>query len=213
MSGMPRSAMVHRRSSALSIALVLAAPVLLVIGWATLIADAGHGANDIWAVGHLVLFVANGFWIPATMLILRRAYDGAWNAPAAATFALVIVGALSIAGQLAVDMAAWVLTDDAAGLSSLFEAMRSKTILLLVFYVGGPPLLFLGVLLAVLGLSRARPATRPWPEIVAVGLAIVLIGALTTFSYLTFVGYVTVLIGFAGMSRRLRSTKVDADDL
>jgi hypothetical protein len=117
----------------------------------------------------------------------------------------VIVGSLSIAGQLAVDMAAWVLTDDAASLSSLFEAMRSRTVLLLVFYIGGPPLLFLGVLLAALGLSRARPATRPWPEVVAVGLAIVLIGALTTFSYLTFAGYVKVLVGFAGMSRRFRS--------
>ena len=156
-----------------TVAILLAAPVLLVAGWALLIVNIGRGANDTWAAGHLILFVANAFWLPAILIVLagtgRRAADR-WSV---ITLGLVIAGSLAIAGQLAVDLVAWVTTNDAAGLSSLFEAMRSRPVLLLLFYVGGPPLLFLGVLLASLTLSRARPEYRPWTEVVIVGLIIV----------------------------------------
>ena len=183
--------------------ILLAAPVLLVAGWALLIANIGRGANDTWAVGHLILFVANAFWIPTALIMLARAGRRAPDRWSVITLGLVIAGSLAIAGQLAVDLVAWVTTDDAAGLSSLFEAMRSRPVLLLLFYVGGPPLLFLGVVLASVGLSRARPEFRPWTEVVVAGLIIVLAGALATFSYMILAGYVTALVGFVGISRTM----------
>jgi hypothetical protein len=186
-----------------TVAILLAAPVLLVAGWALLIVNIGRGANDTWAVGHLILFVANAFWLPAVLIVLagtgRRAADR-WSV---ITLGLVIAGSLTIAGQLAVDLVAWVTTNDAASLSSLFEAMRSRPVLLLLFYVGGPPLLFLGVLLASVTLSRARPEYRPWTEVVIMGLIIVLAGWLTTFSYVILAGYVIALLGFMGISRTM----------
>jgi hypothetical protein len=186
-----------------TVAILLAAPVLLVAGWALLIVNIGRGANDTWAAGHLILFVANAFWLPAVLIVLagtgRRAADR-WSV---ITLGLVIAGSLAIAGQLAVDLVAWVTTNDAASLSSLFEAMRSRPVLLLLFYVGGPPLLFLGVLLASVTLSRARPEYRPWTEVVIMGLIIVLAGSLTTFSYVILAGYVIALLGFMGISRTM----------
>jgi len=184
-------------------AILLAAPLLLVAAWALLIANIGRGANDTWAAGHLILFIANAFWIPATLIMLAGAGRRAGDRWSVIALALVISGSLAIAGQLAIDLVAWVTTDDAAGLSALFQAMRSRVILLLLFYVGGPPLLFLGVLLASVALSRARPEYRPWTEVVVAGLIIVLVGALATFSYVILAGYVTTLAGFAGASRIL----------
>lgn len=79
--------------------------------------------------------------------------------------------------------------------------MRSRGVLSLLVYVGGPPLLFAGLVVSWLELGRARPEFRPWTFVGAGGLAVVLMGALTTFSYVILAGYVTSLLGAIGIAR------------
>lgn len=173
----------------------------MVAGWVLLITNIGRGANDSWALGHLVLFAANASWIPATLILYAAAGERAARRTWTAAFAGVLIGSLAIAGQLAIDLAAWALALDAAALTPFFQAMRSRGVLSLLVYVGGPPLLFAGLVVSWLELGRSRPDYRPWTYVGAGGLVLVLAGALTTFSYLILAGYVVSLCGAIGIAR------------
>lgn len=174
----------------------------MVIGWVLLISNIGRGANDSWAFGHLILFAANACWIPATLILRGAAGENAARRTWIVAFGCVLIGSLAIAGQLAIDLAAWALSLDAAGLTPFFQAMRSRGVLSLLVYVGGPPLLFAGLVVSWLELGRSRPEYRPWTFVGAGGLGLVLVGALTTFSYVILAGYVTSLFGAIGIARR-----------
>ena len=175
---------------------LLAAPVLLVLGWVSLIANAGRGANDAWAVGHLILFIANAFWIPAVLVLQRLDTQRSrkWLRPIA--LGLVVFGSLCVAAQLAVDLVAWALALEGATLSNLFAAIRARPPLALLFYLVGPPLLFLGVALAVVPLVGSGGRQRTAASLVVGGLVAVLVGALSSFSLVTLAGWITVLVGF-----------------
>ena len=183
-------------------AILLAAPVLVVAGWTWLIANAGRGADDSWAIGHLVLFVANAFWVPA-LLVLRACVPVAWRRSDDVALGLVIFGSLCVAGQLAVDLVAWALALDASSLRPLFTAVRAQPALLLLFYLVGPLLLFMGVFIGSLRLIRAGGRYRTGGALVAAGLVVVAVGALTTFSVVTAAGYVLVLVGFVLVARAI----------
>jgi len=180
---------------------LVAGPGLMVVGWVLLISNIGRGANDSWAVGHLVLFAANASWIPATLILRAAAGENAARQTWMVAFGGVLIGSLAIAGQLAIDFAAWALSLDAAALTPFFQAMRSRGVLSLLVYVGGPPLLFAGLVVSWIELGRSRHDYRPWTFVGAGGLGLVLVGALTTFSYVILAGYVTSLVGAIGIAR------------
>src|SRR5688500_11237474 len=181
---------------------LITGPALMVAGWVLLISNIGRGANDSWAVGHLILFAANATWIPATLILRAAAGGSAASRIWIGAFGSVLIGSLAIAGQLAIDLAAWALSLDAASLTPFFQAMRSRGVLSLLVYVGGPPLLFAGLVVSWLEVGRARPDYRPWTFVGAGGLALVLAGALSTFSYVILSGYVVALIGALGIARQ-----------
>lgn len=173
----------------------------MVVGWLLLISNIGRGANDSWAFGHLILFAANACWIPATLILHASAGVHAARRTWTVAFGCVLIGSLAIAGQLAIDLAAWALSLDAAALTPFFQAMRSRGVLSLLVYVGGPPLLFGGLVVSWLELGRSQPDYRPWTFVGAGGLGLVLVGALTTFSYVILAGYVVTLVGALGITR------------
>lgn len=183
---------------------------MLVAGWLLLIANVGQGANDVWAVGHLVLFVANALWVPAILLLRDEAGLLAPRLPWRVAIALVVAGSVAIAGQLAIDLAAWALTTDQSSLTTFFQTMRSRALLVALFYVGGPPLLFLGLAIGSIALGRSREPYRAGTRIVAAGLIVVLLGAVATFSYVILAGYVVALIGFLEIARRMTSANASA---
>jgi hypothetical protein len=187
--------------SVAKIVVLLAGPALMVAGWVLLISNIGRGANDSWASGHLVLFAANASWIPATLILYGAAGAGAPRRTWTAAFVGVLIGSLAIAGQLAIDLAAWALALDASALTPFFQAMRSRGVLSVLVYVGGPPLLFAGLVVSWLELGRSRPDYRPWTYVGAGGLGLVLVGALATFSYVILAGYVVSLCGAIGIAR------------
>lgn len=166
-----------------------------------LISNIGRGANDSWAFGHLMLFAANASWIPATLILYTSAGEHPARRTWAVAFGCVLIGSLAIAGQLAIDLAAWALSLDAAALTPFFQVMRSRGVLSLLVYVGGPPLLFAGLVVSWLELGRSRPDYRPWTYVGAGGLGLVFVGALTTFSYVILAGYVISLFGAIGIAR------------
>ena len=175
---------------------LVAPPLLLVVGWTFLIANAGQGADDAWAAGHLILFAGNALWIPA-VLTLTHVTGPMSRRPAAIALGLAIVGSVCVAGQLAVDLVAWSLSLDAMGLRELFTAVRARPVLVLLFYLVGPSLLVAGIFTAALALNSSPRGARTGGRLVAAGLVIALVGALSTFSLLTLAGYVAVLVGFA----------------
>jgi hypothetical protein len=201
----------HRVANAVA---VVAAPAIIVLGWIVLILGAGQRANDGWAVGHLLLFCGNALWLPAAVTLRREARAEGDARLWTVALGLVLVGTLAVAGQLAIDLAAWALTDDVIPLSTLFEAMRSRLPTLLLFYLAGPPALFLGIAVTGVALARARADLRTGGYIVAGGLVVVLVGAVGSFSYVILAGFVTVLAGSALIAVRIATpSRVAAEDL
>ena len=179
---------------------MVAGPAILVSGWVVLIASAGQGANDGWLIGHYLLFVANAAWLPIFIVLTPLA--GREVSVADPVLWLVLVGSLAVAGQLAIDMAAWALGLDGAELTSFFGALRDRPILSLTVHSVGPSLLFLGVLLAAVRVLRAKPQLARGAALVAGGIVVVLVGALLTFSVVILAGYVAVLAGFTVLAFR-----------
>ena len=184
---------------------LVAPPLLLVAGWSLLISNAGRGADDAWAVGHLVLFAGNALWVPATLTILRM--TGRWShGRARIALGLVIFGSVCVAGQLAVDLVAWAVGLDLAQLRELFAAVRSRPVLLALFYLVGPPLLFAGLFIGAMELQGLGDRARAGGRLVAAGLVVVLVGALSTFSLVTLAGYMAVLVGYAVVAAAIGPT-------
>lgn len=184
------------RTAAASI--LVAGPVLLVAGWICLILNAGRGANDLWAVGHAVLLVAVALWVP-NVLVMRDLSPRVGHVLTDPAFWLVLLGSLAIAGQLAIDLVAWALDLDGPDLTRFFATLRERPLLTLTVHTVGPSLLFLGVFIAAVRLAtRSRPA-RGAGIVVAAGIFMVLLGALSTFSYVTLSGYSLVLLGFMAL--------------
>jgi len=179
-------------------------PALLVVGWVMLITNAGRGANDIWALGHGILFVANAAWVPITLILIRAS---GWPVGVGRdlTFALALLGSLTIAGQLAIDLVAWALGLDGASLSEFFTAIRARPILSLTVHSVGPSLLFLGLFLASVRLRRGHPDLGLGAALVAGGVVVVAVGAVLTFSLVILGGYVAVLAGFVLIARRVET--------
>jgi hypothetical protein len=179
--------------------LVVAGPALLVTGWAVLIASAGQGASDGWFVGHYLLFLANAAWVPIVWL-LRRVPGGNTATLADPAMWLAVLGSLSIAGQLAIDMAAWALGLGPEQLRAFFAELRDRPALTLTVHTVGPSLLFAGLFLAAVRLGRRRAETGRSAAFVAIGILVVFVGALLTFSLVILGGYVAVLLGFVGLA-------------
>ena len=196
---------------------LVAGPVLLVAGWISLILNAGRGANDAWAVGHAVLLVGVALWIP-NLLVLRDLTPRVGHVLADPAFWLVLVGSLAVAGQLAIDLVAWALDLDGANLSAFFATLRERPLLTLTVHTVGPSLLFLGTFIAAVRVSMRAHAARVGGVVAAVGILVVLAGALSTFSYVTLAGYILVLAGFVALGAVMirqgvpRMTDVDGAD-
>lgn len=176
-------------------AILVAGPVLLVAGWICLILNAGQGANDAWAIGHIVLLVGVAMWVP-NVLVVRELTQRVGHVLADPAFWLTLVGSLAIAGQLAIDLVAWALDLDGADLRAFFATLRERPLLTLTVHTVGPSLLFLGAFVAAVRLSIRTRAARGGGALAAAGLLVVLTGALSTFSYVTLGGYIVVLAGF-----------------
>ena len=164
------------------IALVCLGPASLVIGWIILVANAGNGANDLWMIGHYILFIGNAAWVPLAWSMTQRSSAHEGEGRDSLPVILVLVGSLAVAGQLAIDMVAWALALDGRALSDFFAAIRSKPLVSLTVHTIGPAVLFLGIFLTALRLHGADPVHRIGSRFVAVGTVLVLIGALSTFS-------------------------------
>ncbi len=188
------------------IALVGLGPGSLVIGWVLLVANAGNGANDIWMLGHYILFIGNAAWVPLVWSMTGQPSTDANKVRDLLPVALALVGSLTVAGQVAIDMVAWALALDGPALSTFFAAIRSKPIVSLTVHTIGPVMLFLGVFLMAARSFRTDHSYRSGSRLIGVGTVLVLIGALSTFSYVTVAGYVVLLVGFIVLTRAMTAT-------
>lgn len=192
--------------------ILVAGPALLVLGWLLLIVNAGRGANDAWAVGHVVLLAGVALWVP-NVLVVRDLTPQVGHELADPAFWLALFGSLAVAGQLSIDLAAWALDLDGASLAAFFASLRERPLLTLIVHTVGPSLLFLGALIAVVRVAIRAPAARHGGLIAAAGILVVLIGALSTFSYVILGGYIFVLSGFVALGATIIRARVSTTDM
>jgi hypothetical protein len=131
--------------------------------------DGHYGPGLDWQAGHVVALVGLLLFVPG-VLGLRRALPRLPGRDAAIVVALV--GAATTVVQFAVDVVAGLLAADKAGMNEITRRFTGVPGVRAVFYVVGPPLLYVGLLALTVVLVRAGLLAWWSPALVLVGSAL-----------------------------------------
>jgi hypothetical protein len=172
----------------------LVAPLGFVLGWSILMVRAGQGADFGWFLSHVLLLAGAVLIIPA---VLGLSYPLNTSSPGAADISLTLsfLGAMALVGQFAIDLAVGHLSSSQAEMSSMFRRLATAPIIRLPFHLVGPILFYLGLLMLIISLLRARLIPQ-WAGTVAIaGIIAVGSGVVIRKDWLTFLGFVGLWIG------------------
>ncbi|MFI0468061.1 hypothetical protein ACH347_28605 [Saccharopolyspora sp. 5N102] len=127
--------------------------------------DGQYGPGLDWQVAHLVNLVGLALFVPA-VLGLRREL-----ATRGRTFWTVVtsVGVGTSVVQFAIDVAAGLLATDRAGMRAISAEVSAIPGARVVFYVVGPPLLYVGLLALAIMLARAKVVAWWCPTLILAG--------------------------------------------
>ncbi|MEU6262251.1 hypothetical protein [Saccharopolyspora shandongensis] len=127
--------------------------------------DGQYGPGLDWQIAHLVNLVGLALFVPA-VLGLRRQLPGRGR-----TFWTVVtfVGVGTSFVQFVIDVVAGLLASDKAGMSAISAQVSAIPGARIVFYVVGPPLLYVGLLALTILLARANAVAWWCPALILVG--------------------------------------------
>jgi hypothetical protein len=128
--------------------------------------DGRYGPGLDWQAGHLVALLGLLLFVPA-VLGLRRALPRLPGRDAAVV--VVLLGVATTVVQFVVDVVAGLLAADRAGMNEITGRFTGVPGVRAVFYLVGPPLLYVGLLALTVVLVRARLLAWWSPALVLVG--------------------------------------------
>ena len=133
----------------------IAASLALLVGWIVLLQLASRGPTLGWSLAHAVLFLGIALFIPAVLRMGCR-LRAAQAREGRVAVRLVLVGALTLGGQYAIDLAVGQLASDTAEMSDLLGRVAAAPALAIAFYMVGPAGLYVGLGMLALGLRASR---------------------------------------------------------
>ncbi|MEU5845888.1 hypothetical protein [Saccharopolyspora shandongensis] len=160
--------------------------------------DGQYGPGLDWQIAHLVNLVGLALLVPA-VLGLRRQLPGRGR-----TFWTVVtfVGVGTSVVQFVIDVVAGLLASDKAGMSAISAQVSTIPGARIVFYVVGPPLLYVGLLALTIMLARAKAVGWWCPALILVG-SILPIGSLDLIP----IGALCVLAALVPLARGQLDTR------
>jgi hypothetical protein len=156
--------------------------------------DGSRGPGLAWTTGHLAFMAALILFVPIFWR-LRTMAGGKGLATVSAVAGTAGVAALL--GQFGIDVAVGFLATDHAGMSVLFDQVKSVPGMSPVIYDGGPYLFYLGQLALIVQVAVMRQVKAWTPVLVLVDLVLPLID-----KDLIPVGAVFLLVSFWPLARR-----------
>ena len=134
--------------------------------------DGRYGPGPDWQAGHLVNLVGLLLVVPG-LLALRRAMPP--TAVREVAVVATLLGVVTAVVQFVVDVLAGLVASDRAGMNEFTGRFTDLPGVRPVFYVVGPPLLYVGLLALTVVLVRA--GTLAWwsPALVLVGSALTIV--------------------------------------
>ncbi|HSK97816.1 MAG TPA: hypothetical protein VK891_14435, partial [Euzebyales bacterium] len=179
----------------LATAVVVVAPLLLVIGRGLMTAPAARAFTPAWMVAHVLFLGGTVLMIPAAPVVSHLARDRAAPWLRDLGVALVFLGACALAAQFVVDLAVAVLADgDPQAGGALFDHLQASTAVNMVLYLVGPAVMFVGLIVLGTALLWA-PAQRRWAAVVLmVGPSVVGIGRATDQPIVELVGLALIAV-------------------
>ncbi len=156
---------------------LIAAPTLLAGGWIILLPTLGKGPTRAWTVSHYLLLGGYASFAPATVGLHHRVHR---QAPALAKVgtACVILSLPTLIGQLLLDVVGARQATTQQDMDAFFGRIQANPLLALLFYRGGPPFLFIGLMCLVGALVRARAVGGWLAAMLALGIICIVTGHL-----------------------------------
>ena len=154
---------------------LVAAPTLLASGWIILLPTLGKGPTRAWTLAHALLLSGFATFAPATVGLHRRVQH---EAPVLATVGAgcVFLSLPTLIGQLLLDIVAARQATTQPDMDAFFGRIQANPLLRLLFYRGGPPFFFIGLMCLVGALVRAR-AVAGWVAVMlALGILCIVTG-------------------------------------
>jgi hypothetical protein len=182
----------------LATAVMVVAPLLLVLGRALMLMPSAQGFTTLWTVTHVMYLAGTVLMIPAALAMRQLAHGHVPPLLRDAGVALVFVGALALGAQFVVDLMVAVLADgDPQAGGTLFDQLQASAPVGLTLYTVGPSLLFVGLMVQAAGLARVRTIRR-WAAIaLVVGPSVVGVGRATGLALIEVAGLVLIAIAMA----------------
>jgi hypothetical protein len=180
---------------------VIGAPLLFVAAWWLLAFDPEPGPTTSWRIAHLLFLLGVGLMLGAATFFYGIAHDAGARF-AGLALALVLSGAIGLAGNFTLDLAAARIAESMADMDRFFSAMTGDPLIGALFYTALPSLFYAGLLAQVV-IARAAGIPRWAPVAVALGVVLLGVERAIGIPALAVVAHAALVPGFAAIARRM----------
>jgi hypothetical protein len=180
---------------------VIGAPFLFVAAWWLLAFDPEPGPTASWRIAHLLFLLGLALMLGAATFFYRIARDAGARF-AGLALALVVSGAIGLAGNFTLDLAAARIATSAADMDRFFSAMTGDPLIETLFYTALPALFYAGLLAQVM-VARAAGIPRWAPVAVAIGVVLLAVERVIGIPALAVAAHAALVPGFVAMARRM----------
>lgn len=189
---------------------LIAAPTLLASGWIILLPTLGKGPTRAWTLAHYLLPSGYATFAPAIVGLHHRVHR---QAPAIANVGAVCVflSLPTLIGQLQLDVVSARQATTQQDMDAFFGRIQANPLLAVLFYRGGPPFFFIGLMCLVGALVRARAVGGPLAVMLALGIVCIVTGQLRRRYGRVLIGHL-LLCGLAFVGPDPRSQQHGAVD-
>ncbi len=179
---------------------LIAAPALVASGWIMLLPTLGKGPTRAWTRAHYLLLSGYVTFVPATVGLHHRVHH---QAPALARVGTgcVFLSIPTLIGQLLLDVVAARQATTQQDMDAFFGRIQANPVLAVLFYRGGPPFFFIGLMCLVGALVRARAVGGWLGGMLALGIICIVTGHRRRRYGLVLIGHL-LLCGLALVGRR-----------
>ncbi|HLL65445.1 MAG TPA: hypothetical protein VK453_06805 [Micromonosporaceae bacterium] len=186
----------------LRFALLAAAPLWL-LGWAIMRVDGKYGPGPGWTSAHLIWVVAFALFGFASLALFRIVGGNRRDVPAVGALGVAVLGAVTLVGQMLIDIAVGLGATDKAAMRSRYDDVFAVPGVELVLFQVGPSLLFVG-LLALVVIATVRRRVR------VTTLALVLLGVAMMVAGRPLPGWLRTVEGLGAVSMALALAPLSA---
>ena len=190
---------VHHGSLARA-ACVIGAPLTFAAAWWLLASAPEGGPTATWRIAHVLFLFGLALMLGAASFFYVLAREAGARF-AGAALAMVIAGAIGLAGNFTLDLAAAQIAQSSADMDRFFSTMTGDPLIRALFYTALPYLFYAGLLVQVALVRGHRGIARWAPVPVAIGIVLLGVERGVGIPALAVIAHAALVPGFAAVAR------------